>query len=339
VCDPGEPLVKRATYVWVFVVALSGGVLGVGCRRQAERGAGHTVAGDTSFAAMQARGAMVMGVDQYTSHHVFEDLPDGGRIVLDNDDGADTAAIGRIREHMRDIAMAFGRGDFAKPLAVHGMPVPGSAVMAARRSAIRYEEMDRPRGAEVRILATDSVAVAAVHAFLAFQRGAHHAAARLPAPSLPADSLFDRLIGQWVLRGTIAREATTHDVTFDWLLGREYVQMHEVSRERTANGAAAYEAVVLFGRDPRTGEYACLWLDNTAAGAFAPQGIGRGTVAGDSIPFVFHYTPAESFHTTFVYDGATDSWQWHMDNDSAGVRQPFARVTLTRRERGSAPPH
>ena len=55
------------------------------------------------------------------------------------------------------------------------------------------------------------------------------AAARLPAQALPADSLFDRLIGHWMLRGTIARQSTTHDVTFDWMLGREYVRMHEVS--------------------------------------------------------------------------------------------------------------
>ena len=67
------------------------------------------------------------------------------------------------------------------------------------------------------------------------------------------------------------------------------------------------------------------------AGAFEPQGIGRGSVAGDSVPFLFHYTATDSFHTTFVYDRATDSWQWHMDNDSSGVRRPFARVTLTRR--------
>src|SRR5256886_10744039 len=80
------------------------------------------------------------------------------------------------------------------------------------------------------------------------------ASARLPAQALPPDSLFDRLIGHWVLRGTIARHSTTHDVSFDWMLGREYVQMHEVSRERAADGTPAYEAVVLFGRDPRSGE-------------------------------------------------------------------------------------
>jgi hypothetical protein len=153
----------------------------------------------------------------------------------------------------------------------------------------------------------------------------------LPGQGLHPDSLFPRLAGQWVLRGTIARQRTVHDVSFAWLLGHEYLQMHEVSRERGANGTLAYEAVVLFGRDPKTGAYACVWMDNTAAADFPSAGTGRGSVAGDSIPFVFHYTGTTSFHTTFVYDRAADSWQWHMDSDSSGVRKPFARVTLTRR--------
>ena len=72
-------------------------------------------------------------------------------------------------------------------------------------------------------------------------------------------------------------------------------------------------------------------MDNTAAAAFPPEGTGRGSVAGDSIPFLFHYSSTTRFHTTFVYDRMKDSWQWHMDNDSSGVRRPFARVTLTRR--------
>jgi hypothetical protein len=156
-------------------------------------------------------------------------------------------------------------------------------------------------------------------------------AAAAAGAQLPADSVFDRMIGPWVLRGTIARQPTTHDVTFEWMLGRNYVRMHEVSRERTPAGAPDYEAVVTFTRDPRTGEYVCEWLDNTGVNVFEPAGIGRGTVAGDSIPFLFRYTANTSFHTTFVYDRAADSWQWHMDNDSLGVRQPFARVTLTRR--------
>ena len=156
-------------------------------------------------------------------------------------------------------------------------------------------------------------------------------ASRLPAQSLAPDSVFDRLLGHWVMRGTIARQQTVHDVTFERMLGREYLHMHEVSRERSAAGTPEYEAVVLFSRDAKTGEYAALWLDNTGVTTFEPAAVGHGAVSGDSIPFLFKYTATDSFHNTFVYDRATDSWQWHMDNDSAGVRRPFARVTLTRR--------
>jgi len=125
---------------------------------------------------MQARGAAVMGVDQYSSTHVFEDLPDGGRIVLDRGDPSDTAGIATIRQHMHQVAAAFTAGDFTQPFTVHATNVPGTAVMAAERTTITYEEFDRPRGAEVRITTRDSGAVAAVHEFLEFQRHAHHAA-------------------------------------------------------------------------------------------------------------------------------------------------------------------
>ena len=131
---------------------------------------------DTAFAAMQARGQTVMGVNQYASAHVFEDLEDGGRIVLDADNPSDTAGIVAIRHHMRDIATAFRAGDFAGPFQVHARVVPGTSVMAARASKISYEATDRPRGAEVRIWTTDPAAVVAIHAFLAFQRTEHHAA-------------------------------------------------------------------------------------------------------------------------------------------------------------------
>lgn len=131
---------------------------------------------DSAFAEVQSRGAGVMGVDQYTSQHVFEDLPDGGRIVLERDDSSDTAAVATIRAHMREIAADFGAGDFTKPFAVHARDVPGTDTMRARRDALQYEVADRPRGAELQIKTSDPAVVAAVHAFLAFQRSDHRAA-------------------------------------------------------------------------------------------------------------------------------------------------------------------
>jgi TusA-related sulfurtransferase len=129
---------------------------------------------DSGFAALQSRGHRAMGVDQYTSTHRFDALPDGGRIELQRD-SEDAEGIATIRAHLRSIAGAFARGEFDTPAFVHGQAVPGTEVMAARRAVIRYEYRDLPRGGEVRIITSDTEAVAAIHAFMAFQRGDHRA--------------------------------------------------------------------------------------------------------------------------------------------------------------------
>ncbi|HKH92940.1 MAG TPA: hypothetical protein VKA54_14120 [Gemmatimonadaceae bacterium] len=130
---------------------------------------------DSAFGAMQARGKQAMGVDQYTSVHRFDDLEDGGRIELQRDRD-DVEGVAAIRVHLRAIARAFAVGDFSTPATVHLESVPGSATMRARRRAIRYEPVDLPRGAALRIHTRDWEAIAAVHQFLAYQRREHRAA-------------------------------------------------------------------------------------------------------------------------------------------------------------------
>jgi hypothetical protein len=129
---------------------------------------------DSAFALVQARGHVAMGVDQYTSSHRFESLPDGGRISLQRDPG-DSAGVAQIRSHMRRIAAAFARGDYALPGLVHDRDVPGTAVMAARRSRISYVADTLPGGGQLRLRTSDPSAVAAIHQFLAFQRQDHRA--------------------------------------------------------------------------------------------------------------------------------------------------------------------
>jgi hypothetical protein len=129
---------------------------------------------DTGFRALQERGRAAMGVDQYTSTHRFDALPDGGRIELQRD-SPDSAGVVQIRTHLREIARAFAAGDFTTPAFVHMRQVPGTAVMAARRAYITYTFKPLPRGGEVRILTNDAAALQAIHEFLAFQRQDHHA--------------------------------------------------------------------------------------------------------------------------------------------------------------------
>jgi hypothetical protein len=134
---------------------------------------------DSAFRALQDRGRTAMGVDQYTSLHRFDPLPDGGRIALLRD-STDAAGVATIRAHLRDISLAFAAGEFAVPGFVHGREVPGTRVMAVRKNAIRYVFHPLPGGGEVRIVTRDSAAVRAVHDFLAFQRMDHRVDGNAP---------------------------------------------------------------------------------------------------------------------------------------------------------------
>ena len=129
---------------------------------------------DSAFAALQARGQMAMGVDQYASVHHFDVAPDGGRIALQMkaDDALGTA---QIRAHLKLIQHAFEAGDFSTPEFVHMRAMPGTAVMAERRASIRYEYSDLPRGGQVRIVTTDPQALAAIREFMSAQRTDHKA--------------------------------------------------------------------------------------------------------------------------------------------------------------------
>jgi hypothetical protein len=122
-----------------------------------------------------------MGVDQYTSSHLFTPRPDGGTIELQRD-SADAAGVAQVRAHMQQIAELFATGDFSLPGQVHGQVVPGTDIMRSLRSSITYTVDTLPRGARVNLRTTDPAALRAVHAFLAFQRRDHKAGMDHSAP-------------------------------------------------------------------------------------------------------------------------------------------------------------
>jgi hypothetical protein len=129
---------------------------------------------DSAFTALQARGKMAMGVDQYASAHQFDALPNGGRIALEMKAG-DSLAVAQIRAHLKLIQHAFQAGDFSTPEFVHARGMPGTDVMSRRKDVITYTYADLPRGGEVRIATGDPQSLMAIHQFIAAQRGDHHA--------------------------------------------------------------------------------------------------------------------------------------------------------------------
>jgi hypothetical protein len=153
-----------------IALALLSVVSACGDRQGGERSADH------AFVQLQQRGQVAMGVDQYTSYHRFERLPDGGRIVLERDP-SDPAGVAQIRRHMQEIAGSFQAGNFALPGFVHGREVPGARVMQSRRARISYIPHSTASGGQLLIISHDSLAIGAIHEFLDFQRHDHRVGA------------------------------------------------------------------------------------------------------------------------------------------------------------------
>jgi hypothetical protein len=83
------------------------------------------------------------------------------------------------------------------------------------------------------------------------------------------DPLLDHLVGSWLLRGDIAHEQVTHSVRAQWVLAPQYIQIHETSQTKAADGAPEYDAIVYIGWDPDLKQYSCLWLDSTGGNGLA----------------------------------------------------------------------
>jgi hypothetical protein len=145
-------------------------------------------------------------------------------------------------------------------------------------------------------------------------------------------ALMERMVGEWLMTGTIAGDEVTHDVDAEWILQRRYVRLHEVSRERREDGELAYEAWIHIAWDAGNEQYVVMWLDNTETTNFASEGVGRGRLDGDRIPFVWRFADGSGIRNTFEYDRENDTWSWTIDNvDDSGGSAPFARLNLERK--------
>lgn len=142
-----------------------------------------------------------------------------------------------------------------------------------------------------------------------------------------SEAMLGRLVGSWLLTGTIAGQSAVHDVDAEWTLQRNYVRINEVSRERGDNGLPAYEATILIGW--LDDHYVCFWFDNTEVAS--GDVTCRAAESSDSIPFEFRDAAgALIFTNTFTYDRADDTWRWRLDNIRDGAPQTFGDVTLRR---------
>ena len=125
------------------------------------------------MALMKQHGQTAMGFDQDKATHHFTLNADGGTIQVTVIDPADQVTHDEIQAHLREIAAAFGSGDFEKPLLTHGEVPHGVSEMQRHKDEITYTYEGLEDGGVVRIETSNPDALNAIHDFLQYQIREH----------------------------------------------------------------------------------------------------------------------------------------------------------------------
>lgn len=144
----------------------------------------------------------------------------------------------------------------------------------------------------------------------------------------PADTLLNRLTGKWLLKGDIAGGHVEHDVTAEWVLGHQYLQIKEISREKQANGQSTYDAIIYITFDAAHNQYDCLWLDNTSNAGLSNGIIAHAKKDPNQLALLFKYNDHSYFHTTLTYNVSNSSWSWLMTSEDNGKTEGFANAVM-----------
>ncbi len=109
------------------------------------------------------KGTEVMPFHLEETTHVFEKTQTGGmqKVVAEDPTGAEQVAL--IREHLKEEAAAFRRGDLSDPSEIHGKEMPGLEDLEAGAEEMDIRYSDLPDGASVEYETSDPALVAALH--------------------------------------------------------------------------------------------------------------------------------------------------------------------------------
>lgn len=114
-------------------------------------------------AQVAARGATVMPFDLKKTHHTFEQTPRGGVETVRTLDPVDSQQIALVRSHLEMESQNFSAGNFANPMAIHGMAMPGVNALAAAGSRLRVAYESLGDGARITYTSDAPAIVAAIH--------------------------------------------------------------------------------------------------------------------------------------------------------------------------------
>jgi hypothetical protein len=141
------------------------------------------------------------------------------------------------------------------------------------------------------------------------------------------DGLAEQLVGKWKLEGNVMGRAAHHIVAAQWVLGHQFLQIHEQTSSDAPATESRYDAIWFLGYDTVSERY-ILHLIDVFGGRYS-ETLGYGTRDGNDLRFVFEY-PDGPFHTRWGWLPDAKRWEWHLEQkDKAGNWKVFAHLQLT----------
>ena len=124
--------------------------------------------------AVAGRGADVMPFALQATTHIFTKTKTGGIQQVVTKSAKDEAQIRLVREHLKEIAAQFSKGDFSGPAHIHGDDMPGLAELRkADPAAIKLQYREIKSGGQIVYTAADPELVKALHRWFDAQLSDH----------------------------------------------------------------------------------------------------------------------------------------------------------------------
>lgn len=162
------PACRIAALLAVALLAASG----AGCSDTRDEQTQPPVSTDRQ-ADVAKRGTAVMPFDLERTTHNFTKTDTGGVQTVTADDPGDSRQIDLIRQHLRQEADRFRRGDFADPARIHGDDMPGLAALRENAGKFTVDYRTTADGARITYTSAQATLVTALHAWFDAQVSDH----------------------------------------------------------------------------------------------------------------------------------------------------------------------
>ncbi len=122
---------------------------------------------------IHSRSPLVMPFDMNKVTHYFIDTKEGGILSIKAKNHEDTAQVILIRDHLKKEHHMFSNADFSDPKTLHGMHMPGLAVLSKSKGNFNVDYADLPAGAQLTFTSKDTTVINAIHTWFAAQLKDH----------------------------------------------------------------------------------------------------------------------------------------------------------------------